>query len=424
MLALDLLKRLWEIRAYEASSTCRARFRKHYNDMPGRCRNGKGYVVLRDTDSAKDDIAIPQAHTVTLSANHRHIQQTPCSPQKSCRFAQPAPSYHWNPSPQYDLQELDDGFQNADIAELPSAQSSDVAAKVASKRYPTSISISVIFLSSILINRAGCTSSRMVWEDQGRPRLLGGVFIRGVEVRGPWRLKAGDLYVMQRAAWCVPMCRLLGREAGMFGMLLSEAQVPSTSYYTGMFIYTFIVGLFLTVLSEQKWNDVYFEKVSLKSIGLRVQLGHINSSCILPVPGHQDFIVLHTNSLHYVAVDFCGCNEWIPHRQQLLRCEWFPATVYQPQTCATFRLLELFHVITLTGKLSAHEFYKSLEHLTDNLDINIPKVDVPSNLVFRMLTPFAKTHYRALMRMIRMCRHLKFMKRAGWGNLANGLITT
>lgn len=210
----------------------------------------------------------------------------------------------------------------------------------------------------------------------------------------------------------------------MFGMLLSEAQVPSTSYYTGMFIYTFIVGLFLTVLSEQKWNDVYFEKVSLKSIGLRVQLGHINSSCVLPVPGHQDFIVLHTNGLHYVAVDFCGCNERIPHHQQLLRCEWFPATVYQPQTCATFRLLELFHVITLTGKLSAHEFYKSLEHLTDNLDINIPKVDVPSNLVFRMLTPFAKTRYRALMRMIRMWRHLKFMKRAGRGNLANGLITT
>jgi hypothetical protein len=174
----------------------------------------------------------------------------------------------------------------------------------------------------------------------------------------------------------------------MFGMLLSEAQGPSTSHYTGMLSYTSIVGLTLIDVFEQKWNDMYFETVSLKSIGLRVQLGHVNLSCVLPVPGHQDFIVLHTNGLHYVAVDFCGCNERIPHCQQLLRCEWLPATIYQPQTCATFRLLELFHIVTLTGKLSAHEFYKSLEHLTDNLDINIPKVDVPTNLVFRLLTTF------------------------------------
>lgn len=121
---------------------------------------------------------------------------------------------------------------------------------------------------------------------------------------------------------------------------------------------------------------MYFEKISLKAMGLRVQLGHVNTPCVLPVAGHQDFIVLHTNGLHYVAVDFCGCNERIPHRQQLLRSEWFPATVYQPQTCATFRLLDLFHIVTLTGKLSAHEFYRSLEHLTDNLDIKIPKVCV------------------------------------------------
>ena len=210
----------------------------------------------------------------------------------------------------------------------------------------------------------------------------------------------------------------------MFGMLLSKAQVPSTSYYMGMFIYTFTVGLALTVLSKQKWNDVYFEKVSLKSISLHVQLGHINSSCNLPLPGHQDFIILHTNGLQYVTVDFCSCNEQILHRQQLLRCKWFPATVYQPQTCATFQLLELFHIITLTGKLLAHKFYKSLEHFTDNLDINIPKVDVPSNFVFQMLTPFTKMCHRALMRMIRMWHHLKFMKHAGWGNLANSLITT
>ena len=57
-----------------------------------------------------------------------------------------------------------------------------------------------------------------------------------------------------------------------------------------------------------------------------------------------------------------------------MRSEWFPATVHHPQTCSTFRLLETFHIVTLTGKLSAHEFYKSLEYLTDNTELDIPKV--------------------------------------------------
>ena len=118
-------------------------------------------------------------------------------------------------------------------------------------------------------------------------------------------------------------------------------------------------------------------------MGLRVQVGHTNSSCVNPQPGHKDFIVLHTNGLHHVAVDFCGCDQRkISNQQQLIRSEWFPATVHFPQTCATFRLLELFHVVTLTGKLSAHEFYKSLEFLTDNTELDIPKVSrIPSLLL-------------------------------------------
>ena len=38
------------------------------------------------------------------------------------------------------------------------------------------------------------------------------------------------------------------------------------------------------------------------------------------------------------------------------------------------RALELFHAQTLTGKMSAHEFYKCLEHLTDNTELSVPKV--------------------------------------------------
>ena len=100
-----------------------------------------------------------------------------------------------------------------------------------------------------------------------------------------------------------------------------------------------------------------------------------DAPCVAPQPGHKDFIVIHTNGIHYVAVDFCGCeHQMISNRQQLLRAEWFPATVHQPQTCATLRVLEHFHALTLTGKLSAHEFYKALECLTDNTELGTPKV--------------------------------------------------
>ena len=123
-------------------------------------------------------------------------------------------------------------------------------------------------------------------------------------------------------------------------------------------------------------------------MGLRVQLGHINSVCVAPQPGHKDFIVIHTNGLHNVAVDFCGCEKrTTSNHQQLIRSEWFPATVHHPQTCATFRLLELFHVVTLTGKLSAHEIYKSLEYLTDNTELDVPKVSSKFNWLLHDITP-------------------------------------
>jgi len=95
-----------------------------------------------------------------------------------------------------------------------------------------------------------------------------------------------------------------------------------------------------------------------------------------PHPGHKDFIVMHTNGLHNVAIDFCSCDKrTISDRQQLMWSEWFPVTIHHPQTCATFQLLELFHIVTLTGKLSAHEFYKSLKYLTNNTELSIPKVN-------------------------------------------------
>ncbi|KAG1747194.1 uncharacterized protein EDB91DRAFT_1219367 [Suillus paluster] len=88
----------------------------------------------------------------------------------------------------------------------------------------------------------------------------------------------------------------------------------------------------------QKWNGMLLEVTPLKTLGLRVQLGHpIGQRCILPQQAFNDgFVLIDTNG---IDVDFCGCETPQTHVKQLLRHGWFPATSTDPRTAATFRLL-------------------------------------------------------------------------------------
>jgi len=116
----------------------------------------------------------------------------------------------------------------------------------------------------------------------------------------------------------------------------------------------------------------------LKALGLRVQLGHpVGEACILPVPAfNNDFVVIDDHGLHDVGVDFCGCTKIKPHTTQLLRCGWYPATVGDPKTAASFRLLERFHLLTCKSKALAFEFYHSLVRETDNISTYNVKVRI------------------------------------------------
>ena len=53
-------------------------------------------------------------------------------------------------------------------------------------------------------------------------------------------------------------------------------------------------------------------------------------------------------------------------RQQLMRNGWWPASIKNPQTCATIACLRLFHKLNACSKISVHEFYRAIERLTDN----------------------------------------------------------
>ena len=78
----------------------------------------------------------------------------------------------------------------------------------------------------------------------------------------------------------------------------------------------------------QEWNGTYFERKTLKELGLNVQLGHpIGEQCHRPrsVP-KDEFVVLHNNGIHVVCLAFCGCETAETLSRQLLRIRWFPAT--------------------------------------------------------------------------------------------------
>ncbi|KAG1806398.1 uncharacterized protein HD556DRAFT_1428520 [Suillus plorans] len=118
-----------------------------------------------------------------------------------------------------------------------------------------------------------------------------------------------------------------------------------------------------------EWNKKYFQCTSLKYLGLHVQLGHSpGEQCLNAKSASGDgFVVVDVHGIHEIGLDYCGCEKAQIHYIQLLCARWFPATSLEPQTAATFALLEMFHLLSFESKVSAYEFYHSLARRSDNM---------------------------------------------------------
>ncbi|KAF8157582.1 hypothetical protein K438DRAFT_1777218, partial [Mycena galopus ATCC 62051] len=159
-----------------------------------------------------------------------------------------------------------------------------------------------------------------------------------------------------------------------------------------------------------RWNARFFKPSSLKTLGLCVQLGHRpGERCAEPVQLHTEFIVLHTNGIHEVAVDACECEHRVTAglpEEQLLHAGWFPATDDRPRTCATTELLDNFVTQTYQAKTTMYDFDLVLEKITNNTGIKPPN------------------RYHAFLRMVREYAHLLMLKRAGRGHAKSGVMGT
>ncbi|KAF8835995.1 hypothetical protein BDN67DRAFT_992252 [Paxillus ammoniavirescens] len=146
------------------------------------------------------------------------------------------------------------------------------------------------------------------------------------------------------------------------------------------------------------WNQRHFKRVTLKSLGLHIQLGHaIDDLCCNPKRAFADeFVVMDTNGIHEVGLDFCECGTVQTHIKQLLRAHLFPATVTDPKTAATFCMLEQFQLLSFESKASSYKYYQCLSRLSDNVGINPPK-----------------DHYAVFLCVVHEWRHLKMLKSKG-----------
>ncbi|KAG2117119.1 uncharacterized protein F5147DRAFT_742928 [Suillus discolor] len=159
----------------------------------------------------------------------------------------------------------------------------------------------------------------------------------------------------------------------------------------------------------KQWKDDFFHAVSLKSLGLCVQLGHRpGEECNNRRAAYDDdFVVIDIHGIHEIKLDYCGCGHAPSRYKQLLHLRWFPATTIDPRTAATFAVLEFFHLLSFESKVSAYEFYHSLTRRTDNVG-----------------TEPIHDRYSVFLRIISEWRHLKVLKRSGRGHDPAGIEAT
>lgn len=119
----------------------------------------------------------------------------------------------------------------------------------------------------------------------------------------------------------------------------------------------------------QEWNGLFFEKTTLQSLGLVIQLGHNpGEACPAPTPSPRASMVIDTNGFHPVNLQYCQCSQMAragDTTEQLIRAELVGATLTDPSTFCTVRVLDHFHLLTLQSKITVYDFYMTLQKLTD-----------------------------------------------------------
>jgi hypothetical protein len=168
---------------------------------------------------------------------------------------------------------------------------------------------------------------------------------------------------------------------------------------------------------------MFFERLSLKTLGHRIQLGHHPGvTCVNPKrSSNDDFVVIDCNGVHEVALDYCGCEGAKSVEVQLFRSSLYPVTSMNPKSTTTFRVMRFFHILSFEPKCSGYKFYNTLSWYTNNININSSRVSLLSNSHFIFFTIVTQDRYDEFMRIVHQWRNLKQLKRGGRGHEDGGI---
>jgi hypothetical protein len=74
------------------------------------------------------------------------------------------------------------------------------------------------------------------------------------------------------------------------------------------------------------WTGTNLAGMSLKTLGLRMQLGHSPGNlCPTPIPENR-FMILDAHGIHEVSLDYCGCPDAPTRGNQLQAARLYPGS--------------------------------------------------------------------------------------------------
>ena len=114
------------------------------------------------------------------------------------------------------------------------------------------------------------------------------------------------------------------------------------------------------------WNGHYFEHRDLSQLGFVIYLGHGGHRCHNRATNSTStaFVILHTNGVHHCKVEYCQCLGARPRTSQLMRADYFPATLERTETAFTFEILDDYILDSEISKKSAQDFLRRIVRRT------------------------------------------------------------
>ncbi|KAJ7100996.1 hypothetical protein C8R43DRAFT_1141258 [Mycena crocata] len=163
----------------------------------------------------------------------------------------------------------------------------------------------------------------------------------------------------------------------------------------------------------EEWGGAFWKRTTLLDLGLVYQVGHAGGPCLTPAAPMCTMVVIDTTGIHSVHFNYCGCRPGgrkANELEQLMRGGWYPASLTDPGTCATFNVLDLYRLLNVVGNMNVHDFIRSLERRTDGLGSSGMR--------------WMPDRYRAFNRMQRQWAFLARLRRAGRAHAEDGVDAT